>query len=105
LFSRTLPEFAESKILAEGGEVWFPFFDFVDECINKFKYEIEKFYSVTKVSDPNLNDLFRITGHDDLEALLLACPDKLINENQLQPLLVYSSTPFVCFKLRDDFNL
>ena len=90
---------AENDILMKGGKLWLPNLDCVQCSIDDFRAEIEKYYIIEAVEDPNLNPLYAAT--ECVEAELLRCPDSLTNETQLRPLLIYSKTPFLALSRRE----
>lgn len=89
---------AENDILKKGGKLWLPNLDCVQCSIDDYKEEIEKYYTVEAVEDPNLNPLYAAT--ENVEKELLRCPDSLTNETQLRPLLIYSKYPFLVLSRR-----
>ena len=94
----TLPMLAENDLLKIGGKVWLPNLECVEDSINEFRAEIEKYYTVEAVANPHLNPLYAAT--ETVEQELLRCPDSLTNETQLRPLLSYSNTPFLALTRR-----
>ena len=95
----TIPMLAENEILVKGGKLWLPNLDCVQCSIDDFRAEIEKYYVIEAVEDPNLNPLYAAT--ENVETELLRCPDHLTNETQLRPLLIYSKTPFLTLSRRE----
>lgn len=67
-------------------------------CYNYLK----PYFIIRKESDPMANPLFQAT--ETVDENLRLCPDALTNENQLRPLLNYSSQPFYVLQLRFIFD-
>ena len=89
---------AENDLLKKGGKLWLPNLDCVQCSLGDYKEEIEKYYTIEAVEDPNMNPLYAAT--ENVETELLRCPDSLTNETQLRPLLIYSTTPFLLLSRR-----
>ena len=91
---------AENDLLKIGGKIWLPNLECVEDSINEFRVEINRYYTVEAVADPHLNPLYAAT--ETVEQELLRCPDSLTNETQLRPLLSYSNTPFLVLTRRNE---
>jgi hypothetical protein len=91
---------AEQGFLKKGGKFWLPNLDCVQNSIEDFHAEINKYYTIEAVEDPLLNPLYAAT--ENVEEELLRCPDALTNVTQLRPLLNYSSTPFLVLTRREE---
>lgn len=101
-FEKTIPFFAESKMLKAGGTVWLPHLPVTDELIDIYEREITKYYDIKYVSAPKQNPLYMAT--ECVTDELLKCPDKLTNKTQLLPLMKFSKDPFVCLTRKDESN-
>lgn len=95
-FESTLPRFAE--ILKDGGTIWLPHLEVTRELLVCHYDTLHIYYDIDYVEDPEENPLYKAT--DTVEDELLRCPDKLINDTQLKPLLEYSASPFICLTKR-----
>ena len=98
MYAKTLPEIAKQSILKEGGKIWLPNLNCIQESLEYFIDVITEYYDVDLVSDPKLNPLYLAT--EDVTDELKKCPDLLTNETQLKPILEHSDKPFYCLTLR-----
>lgn len=97
-FSHTLPAFVENGLLSEGGKIWLPNLDCIEEQISEHKNILEKYFKIDLPKNYRSNPLYEAT--EFVEHELLRCPDHLTNETQIRPLLDYSQTPFYCLTRR-----
>ena len=100
-FELTIPKFAE--ILKDGGTIWLPHLEVTRELLICHYDTLHINYDIDYVEDPEENPLYKAT--ETVEDELLRCPDKLINDTQLKPLLEYSESPFICLTKRKQQKL
>ena len=97
-WKNTLAMLAENNLLQKGGKLWLPNLSFVQESINAFRSEINKYYIIEAVDDPSDNPLYKAS--EKVTSELRRCPDIIINETQLPPLLLHSKSPFLVLTRR-----
>jgi hypothetical protein len=98
LYQRTIPEIAKQCLLKEGGKIWLPHLNCIEESLDTFVDAITEYYDIDLVTDPKLNPLYLAT--EDVEGELMKCPDLLTNETQIKPLMAHSDKPFYVLTLR-----
>jgi hypothetical protein len=87
------------KLLAPGGMLWLPHLQNVTESIQLNLASINDFFIIREVEDPMANPLYAATEQATDE--LKRCPDLILNENQIMPLLVDSNRfPFYALQLK-----
>ena len=96
-FSQTIPSMA-LQLLSPDGILWLPHLQNVTESIQLVRSSIDEHFIIHEVEEPLKNPLFVATENATDE--LKRCPDQVLNENQIQPLLVESRFPFYALKLK-----
>ena len=95
-FKNTLPLIAMEKVLSDDGELWLPHVYYVEQMLQKYCDELSVHYDWFLVNDPKKNPLYLAT--DNVEHLLLKCPDRRTNQNQILPLKEISDDIFFVLK-------
>ena len=97
-FSKTIPSMA-LKLLSPGGMLWLPHLQNVTESIQLNLASINEYFIIREVEDPMANPLYAATEQATDE--LKRCPDLILNENQIKPLLTESNIfPFYALQLK-----
>ena len=78
--------FVKEGFLTKSGCIILPNIQCVEESLQTFQNEIEAYYYIEKISDPNDNPLFAASGLKHVKKDLMECPDMLTNETQIRPL-------------------
>lgn len=99
-FTETLPGFLEHKLLKKNGSIWLPNCPYVDEMVTAHTSHLSNYYDWFAIKRPTNNPLYEAT--DDVNHLLMQCPDRLTNENQIVS-LTNAGGPFLLFKPKRDY--
>jgi len=91
----TLPQLLESGVLKSRGSIFLPRLQCVEESLEAFSKKLFRYYEVIPCSAES-NPLFNAT--ELVVERLLLCPDKIINDTQMRPLLKISDLPFISLK-------
>ena len=103
LFTETIPRFAIDGLLKEGGIFVLPYLDNVRDQLDVFNDRITQYYTISYMIDPAENSLYKAT--EDVTETLLLAPDVLTNQTQIEPLLIFSQTPFVVLTRKSDADI
>lgn len=96
-YKETIPRLASENFLCENGKIWLPNLECVTTALNDFIKDIEEYYTISYIENPLENPLYAAT--ENVEKELLECPDRLTNNNQIQPILDLSKDVFICLTL------
>jgi len=96
-YKDTLPQLVDSRVLQYNGVVILPHLKCVEDCLKAFQALLCEYYDIS-LCDVHQNPLHAAT--DLVRDCLLLCPDKIINESQMKPLMEISNLPFYLLKNR-----
>lgn len=94
-YRETLPMLAAEGYIRPRGQVLLPNLACVTDSLNEFCDEISTYFNRSEVHIDQLKENPLYAATESVEEDLLKCPDKLNNENQIQPILNNSDCVFI----------